>query len=191
MGNFYVNLCVKTDDVSALLDVLGRGVGEGFLLDDRSGWLVVTTEKIESQDQTEVDRLGNLITAAMPAPAISFMNHDDDILSVDVFGGGARVGSYNSTPDYWDEYTGEEHKKPALTNPAAYAALAEGVSEADVISVMVPETDFVFAFELQQNIAKMLGLPKASVGLGYRYVSQGDLGNLRGMITAFGGATVP
>ena len=190
MGSFYVNLCVKTNEVAALLPVLESTGSKGILVDDESGWLVVTTEQIETQNQTEIDLLGQAITEKLSVMAVSFLNHDDDMLSVDVYAKGLRVGSYNSAPWCFVEDPSPEDMKPKLVNPAAYAALGDDISEEDVSKVFEPDISFIFAPQLHADIAGLLGLSMMSVGFGYRYAVQGDFAAAKDKMVAFGGAVL-
>lgn len=171
MGNFYVNITAKADR-EALTSLLDSVTDRSVIGPQHNGWLTFSTELIEEQGQVAIDEYGCGVSENFPGPAIAVLNHDDDILSIDLYEGSKQTGTYNSCPGYFDPNATEADLKPVFTNSAAYDAL--GPTVRDVLS-----TKSVFAIDAHAAFVEAAGLPKEAVGFGYRYAERGEFSALK------------
>jgi hypothetical protein len=172
MGNFYVNFSVKRDDPRRVAGALARAKCKACITPPSNGYVVVVEEQADTQDNKAIERIGALLSREADAPVLAVLNHDDDILCYWLFEDGRLSDSYNSCPDYFgepdlaDSDAGGDAQRlcEALSVPSAAAAV-DGILRGD---------DYVFAMERHAALAEALGLPGHSVGLGYRYVEDGQ-----------------
>jgi len=183
MGNFYTNYTVATSDVASVAAALqGRNA---LCTPALEGYVVVYDEASEHQDVDEIRVLTATLSAAVGAPVLGALNHDDDVLLLFLADGGAVVDDYNSSPGYFED---EDARPPEGGDAARLCALFGAESVAEVESILrrwddfsdepdVDPPDDVYIFEVERHSALVgaLGLPVASVGFGYRYVSRGEL----------------
>ena len=164
MGNFYVNISAKVDRPT-LKSMLDHMPDRSVIGPEGNGWLTFTSEHLETQDQEVIDAYGVGLSQYIPGPMIAVLNHDDDILSIDLFEGGKRTATYNSCPGYFDERATEADLEPKFSNSEAFDALAPDGG----VTALLKERP-VFAVEAHAAFAKAVGLPAA--GFGFCYVER-------------------
>lgn len=189
MGNMYtvhVTKGISRDRVVAALS--GRSAG---VFDAGPGWVVVCDERADSQSGEEVRRVSELLSAA-GGPCVCVMNHDDDVLVLQLAIDGAVVDEYVSAPDFFDGPA----RAPTGGDAARLCTVvgAGGASTADKLELVLrtwtdweaaadaadgeegsESPDYLFEIERHRDIVQLLGLPGASVGVGYRYLSAGSV----------------
>jgi hypothetical protein len=99
-------------------------------------------------------------------------NHDDDVLIMECYENGRGVDSYNSRPDCFTSLGGTR-AGPVGGDPAVLARLCGGGDTSAVDAVL--RGDYVLEILRHQELVQALDLPAASVGMGYTYVSSGEL----------------
>jgi len=175
MGNFYTNITVVGGDSARIASWLD-GAHRAAFVGTWDGHTVVFDRDGEAQDGSHTTLAAEL-SAVLDSPAIAVLNHDDDVLMLDVFDAGTLRGSYNSCPDYFgDDDDDDESGSPSWSldlDPAAIVALV-GRGDAGALATVMGG-DELFAIDLHAAIVEELGLPDAAVGLGYRYLDQGDV----------------
>ena len=172
LGSFYVNACVWGHSPEKLSSFLSAIPSPSYIGPQVDRWTCFVNEYLDMQDQEVIDVFGMRLSEKGSAKVISVLNHDSDILSVDVFEEGRRTGSYNSCPGYFASSPSEESLKPRLKNANAYSGLKEGVSPDDIHRVFCDDVAHLGADELHQRIIRLLGLPDYSFGAGFRYVAE-------------------
>lgn len=172
MGYFYVNLSVKGASQAELAAFLRQSRSDAFIGPVENGWCSFTDSVIEQQDQEVIDQIGSALSLKFDA-VVSVLNHDDDILSVDVFRHGKSVANYNSCPGCFMDDPTDDDLKPQLSSSSAFADLADGLSATSVEEILLASD--LFGIELHQRFAKLIGLPSYSVGFGEKYASGGEL----------------
>jgi hypothetical protein len=172
VGNFYVNFSVKDAEQKQVADALERGQRHAIVTPEAGGYVVVYDEEAESQSTRSILAVGRLLSSEVGRPVLAALNHDDDILCYWLFEGGELVDSYNSNPDAFKEQkgappwqAGDPEKLCASLRPGADVAAVEEILRGE----------YVVAVERHGRLAKTLGLPSWSVGLGYDYVADGEL----------------
>lgn len=177
MGNFYVTFSVKHADAQAVADVLRAGKRSAYVAPPARGYVVVYDEDSDSQNAEAVARVGKLLSRKLEAPVLAVMNHDDDVLYYWLFEGGKEVDGYDSCPDYFGEDEDEDEPPGDTGGDAETLCRVLGVPEAvrKVDAILHGEESSPFAVMRHAALAEALGLPKASVGMGFRYVENGEL----------------
>lgn len=168
MGNFYVNVTLKAERM-ALKTMLDHIADRSVIGPEADGWLTFSSAALEQQEQETIDAYGEGVSKHVAGPVIAALNHDDDILSIDVYEGGVRTATYNSCPGYFSESPTEADLKPRLTNPDVFDALAPDAG----ISALLNDRP-VFAVEAHAAFAKAAGLPPETAGFGFRYAERGE-----------------
>lgn len=172
MGSFYVSLTVRADASKAFADALQEVGDSGLIGPYLGGWTTCLSQELDRQDQRVIDFYGERLSAALGAPVIAVLNHDSDILSIDLYENGTRAASYNSCPGYFASDPSEDELKPSLTDAAPFAALATEVGTDDVERVLLQHD--VLAEDIHKGLIDLLDLPAYSVFVGHRYALDGE-----------------
>ncbi len=160
MGNFYVNLSVKSTDREALVSALPSG-DPGVVGPVEDGWTVLSSEALERQDPQVIERYGVKLSSELGVPVVGALNHDDDILQLYLFENGERTGFVDTDPG---GLSGED-LPPRLENLDAFAALEGRIGVERLREGLL--ADVVFEFERHQQLTWPLGLPGYSAGFSY------------------------
>lgn len=172
MGNFYVNFAVKHDDSKRIAESLKQARRKAFVTPPMNGYVVVYEEESDSQDTGAIVVVGALLSREAEAPVLAVMNHDDDILCYWLFEGGQLTDSYNSCPDYFGE--GDEEEGASGGNSEVLCAALSPSAAAKGVDEILQSDDYTFAVDRHTDLATALGLPEAVLGLGYRYLDDGE-----------------
>ena len=169
MGNFYVNFAVKNADPQKVANSLkGR---RAIVTPSQAGYVVVYDEQAETQSIEAIQDVGALLSKEPGEAVLAVLNHDDDVFCYWLFVEGALIDAYNSSPDYFDGGSEEPRGGDARL---LCATLGEG-SAGEVEELL--RADEGFAVELHEKLGEALKLPDCSIGLGFDYVQQGELGD--------------
>ncbi|MFM2410062.1 MAG: hypothetical protein RL481_890 [Pseudomonadota bacterium] len=174
MGNFYVNICARGVNPSQLEAWLSQSGFKAYIGPLVDNWVCLVSEPLDTQDENIISRFASAISQGSNIDAISFLNHDDDVLMVELFQTGQRKAAYDSYPNYFSEEELPEDSGPALDNAEAFAALKQGVTAEQVKQVLLNPELSVFALETHFAISELLGLPEYAVGMGFSYVDNGE-----------------
>jgi len=182
MGNFYVNFSVKSSDSRRVAELIqGR---RAFVTTPVSGWVLVGDELADMQYAPAIQGLSEMLSKQLKTYVLAVLNHDDDILVYLLYLNGEQIDSYNSNPHYFD---GGDTLSPPSGGQAEKLCAAFGstaIAEVDKIlhaPVALNGTgseqskEYLFAYQRHLDLMKALGFPEVTVGLGYNYVSHGEL----------------
>lgn len=183
MGTFATTITLVGVDASAVEPLLVER-GRSAYVGTWGGDTVVFEAAGEVQDGSHAT-LALDLSAVLGCVALATLNHDDDVLYVQVFESGAARGELNTAPDFFADAFGDGAEldlelgpdgEPARwaqgLDPAALVALV-GRGDVDRVAA-VAGGDAVFASDVHAALVAELGLPAAAVGLGYRYLAQGE-----------------
>ena len=193
MGTFCTNITLVGADPVAVEQLL-VDAGRAAFVGSWDGDTVVYDERGEAQDGSHA-ALAQELSAVLGCVAVASLNHDDDILYLQVFERGEVRGEYNSAPDYFDDggdgmavgpdtaiddipriglAAGPDPQRWLLgLDPATLVRLV-GRGDADRLAG-IAAGDALFASDLHAEILDELGLPQAACGTGYRYLTNGEL----------------
>ena len=173
MGTFCTNITLVGVDPSVVEPLLIEA-GRPAYVGGWDGHTVVFDEAGEAQDGSHASLAADL-SARLGCVAVAALNHDDDILYLQVFEAGTVRGEYHSQPEAFaedpDAPGGDERWLLGL-DPAALVALV-GRGDPDRVAA-IAAGDAVFAGDVHHALLTELGLPLAACGFGYRYLSNGD-----------------
>ncbi|WP_442582759.1 hypothetical protein ACSBOB_12765 [Mesorhizobium sp. ASY16-5R] len=174
MGNFYVNFSVKGVAQTELIEDFRRNAIDAFVGPDERGWCCFAEEVTDSQDQSAITALGSSLSLRTGQPVLSVLNHDDDMLSVDLFVAGETVGDYNSCPGYFDDDPDPERLMPRLLHAEEFAKLREGLTVSNLRDALTTDQS-LDAISSHERVVEQLALPGYSIGFGFGYASRGEL----------------
>ncbi len=169
MGNFYANLSVHTDDAGKLARLVEGRDDAGVVAPARNGWTVLSSRKIETQDDAVIDDYGAALSKA-EGTVLAAMNHDDDMLILTLYRNGTRVAYANTSPGAFTD----DDEPPHLEHAEAFAGLKDNVTPGEVEAVLTG--DHLFAVDAHKALVHTLGLPELSAGFGYSYWRNGEFG---------------
>lgn len=81
MGSFYVNFTTHGSDQAAIAEFLRSAKRRAFVGPTLSGLTVFCDEKSDSQDDSEIKLVGEMVSKDVKAAVLAVLNHDDDILA--------------------------------------------------------------------------------------------------------------
>ncbi len=170
MGSFYTSHTLRGPTQAEVLDFLkGR---TALVSRSENGCVTVLDEACESQDGELLADLAAMLSANFQCPVLALLNHDDDILYLELYESGEKTDEYNSSPGYFDEAAEDIGPSGGDAN-----RLAQVFQVADVNKVedALRNDTYVLAIKRHHDLALALGLPTCSVGTGFRYAASGEL----------------
>ncbi|MBQ0944525.1 hypothetical protein KAK07_14400 [Ideonella sp. 4Y16] len=169
MGSFYTNHTVRGPSQAQLLEWLHDR--PAFVSKVEHGQAVVLDAECEEQDGEVLAGLASQISKQFSCPVLAVLNHDDDVLYFELYENGIKTDEYNSSPSFFDESADTDEP---LGGDAERLCSVFNATDPEKVEAAL-RGDYVFAFKRHRDLALALGLPIYSVGLGYNYVSEGDL----------------
>lgn len=175
MGNFYTNYTLRGPSQQAVARALsGRAA---IVTPQRDGCVVVFDEQSDEQDMEVISELAGNLSAELRCPVLAVLNHDDDILWYQLYMSGELADEYDSSPSYFDPEA--EPSDPAGGDAQKLCAAFASTNVADVEAILrkssFDEDGYAFAVERHAELAEALVLPSFAVGVGYRYLSGGEI----------------
>lgn len=197
MGNWYTNICVKGPeqaDVVATLDELGR---RAYVTPELGGWIIVYDQESDKFDLNELESLALTLSTRLSCLALASFNADDDILWLGLYDRGKLATRYASDKQQFEdggEFPNVKEVADVLCrifaasgkNPQVRKILRRRHGILGLLSTFL-KVRIAYLVEVlrHSDLAEALGIPMASVGLGYEYVNRGETpegiirGNLR------------
>lgn len=195
MGNFYVNIIAKTTAKDTVSFLKSKG-SSAYVMPTGEQECVIYEEQCDTQDIAYMYKLLQELTADKDCSALGVLNHDDDMLFLVLWNKGEHQVDFTigygpedmdmnyeldeeGVPIGWSEETEEEKAIKETEKYEQGKVMANALSKifevADTQAILeVLTQDFVFAVEIHSNLAEVLALPDASIGLGYNYIEDGQ-----------------
>lgn len=175
MGSFYTNVTLRGPKQSPVAEYLASRNRQVLVSPTVDGITVVWDALTESQDPRLLTNLARELSAQFDCPALAALNHDDDLLWLQLHVDGRLIDEYNSAPGY---FGGQPSAMPEGGNAQALCEAfgAEGAT-ARVKRILHQERDtagYVFASKRHAELAEALGIPAELVTTGYRYLTRGE-----------------
>jgi len=197
MGNWYTNVCLKDVDqvtVVATLDELGR---RAYVTPDIGGWIIVYDQESDKFDLNELESLALTLSTRLQCTALASFNADDGVLWLGIFENGKLSTRYASEKKQFED-GGEFPLVPEVAevlcrvfeapekNQQVRKILRRPHGILGLLSTFF-KVRIAYVVEVLRHgdLAETLGIPLASVGLGYEYINRGETpegltrGNLR------------
>jgi hypothetical protein len=186
MGNWYTNVAVKgaqQADVVAVLEELGR---RAYVTPETSGWIVVYDQQTDEFDLGILESLALTLSTRLSGTALASCNADDDVLWLALYENGSLSTRYASSRRAFedgDEFPGLQETAQVLARvfqkPAAKDQVLRVLSKTHGLLGLLSlylKVRVAYVVEVQRHLdlATLLGMPRAAVGLGYTYVNKGE-----------------
>jgi hypothetical protein len=186
MGNWYTNVAVKgrqQADVIAALEELGR---RAYVTPETSGWIVVYDQQTDDFDLSILASLALTLSTRLSCTALASCNADDDVLWLALYENGTLSTRYASSrkefedgdefPDLQEtaQVLSRVFEKPEAKNQV-FGLLRKAHGILGLLSLYL-KVRMAYVVEVQRHLdlADLLGMPRAAVGLGYTYVNKGE-----------------
>lgn len=171
MGSKYVSFAVHRPDPERVADLLRRGGYKAIITPPQSDYVVVYEEKSEF-DEDQITEVGTLLSREADALVFAALNFDEDVFAYWLFEKGHLLDSFNSHPRFGEVSKSDDEPRGG---DAQRLRQAFGTKASSAAVEAILQGDYVFVTEQHEQLAKLLGLPSWSVGLGYEYVADGEL----------------
>ncbi len=168
MGNFYSSLVVRGAGRDEVVEMMGD---RRAFVARMGGCVVVFDEASERQDPRVLAALGSALSRGRGRSVLGVLNHDDDILVVQLHRDGDLVVDYDSAPGFLD---GQE-RRPSSGGAGALCESFGAAGAVDrVAAILASDEDvFPFAIDRHRRLYEALGLPAGAVGYGFSDVRAG------------------
>jgi hypothetical protein len=186
MGNWYTNICVKGRQQSHVIDALDELGRRAYVTPDTGGWIILYDQECEKFDLDLLQSLALTISTRLSCIALASFNADDDILWLGVYEDGKLATRYSSERKHFadaGEFPPIQDVAGVLCRIFEKAEKRQQVQEIlrrphGVLGLLSVFSRIRLAYLIEVlrhgDLAKALGLPWASVGLGYEYVNRGE-----------------
>ena len=172
MGNFYTNITLRAS-AEEVVPIL-RGLHRLAYVGCRDGFAVVCDKKCDSQDLDEIASLTVTLSGRLARPALSVLNHDDDVLLFGLFADGALASEYGIS--HMSSVEVPKTSKREFVRQVRSAFQTTAAKREMLIPWWIrPFIAWKLVILQHEQLAAELGLPELTVGAGYRYVERGDL----------------
>jgi hypothetical protein len=178
VGSFYTNITLRTSDQNRVVDALKSENREAFV-SSANGCTVVFDSESEQQDLEILRGLANRLSEKLRCAALAVLNHDDDVLVCSLHESGRLVDEYNSSPSY---FTDGDMSMPEGGDAERWCRAfgAQGKAK-DVERILrtsgLSSVGYTFEMDRHADLVAALGLPPASVSLGFNYLEEGEFGD--------------
>jgi hypothetical protein len=166
VGNKYANHSVKTTDQKRVAEVMSQALRVSFVSRPQNGYVVVYDQEVDELGTAAVVEVGALLSKEIGVPVVCVLNYDDDILCYWLFEQDKLIDEFNSRPDYFAEGKGA----PPQGGDVGQLCTSLGTNAERAVVEQLLRGKHRFAVDQHTELAKALGLPSCSVGLGYDYV---------------------
>ena len=158
MGNFYTNITLGRPAAAAVAEL--TSVGREAYVAEAGQRCVVYDSECETQDTQVLSALAEHLATRLETWALAVLNHDDDILWLQLYVRDDLVAEYANRGG------------PRTDVRALCRALGR---PGDVLRVWaLLHLPFLFQVWRHERLARRLGLPRAAVGFGFSYLSRGE-----------------
>ncbi len=161
MGNFYTNVTLRTSDRQSLIEYMRANGRNCFVSPTYKGFTVVYDRLCDEQDVRDLELLTTELSSQFHCAALATLNHDDDVLWM----GLAREGEWLTTYRSDQVFGGSAWQMAREFNVVGLIPL---------IWFLMRWPIMLFAIWRHAALASVLGVPKAAVGFGYKYLSRGE-----------------
>lgn len=187
MGAFFTNVQLLAEGDSITLESVARALSlglseEGFieasddehahrtvLLRKRGRWIGVYDEATEGQNARVLRDLARRLSAALSTHAVSILVHDSDVLAMEAFDTGERVGELDTNP----AFSGKDAPSSYPIEPWL-PLLEHREAEGKLLQAFAEER--LFAESTLAKLAKLFGIDPDAAALGYEYADKSDPG---------------
>jgi hypothetical protein len=186
MGNWYTNVAVKgapQSEVVATLEELGR---RAYITPETSGWIVVYDQQTDEFDLGTLESLALTLSTRLSCTALASCNADDDVLWLALYENGSLSTRYASSRKAFEdgaEFPNLPETAQVLSRvfekPAAKDQVLRVLRKTHGILGLVSlylriRSAYVLEIQRHLDLTNLLGMPHATVGLGYTYVNRGE-----------------
>jgi hypothetical protein len=175
VGSFYTNVTLRGVGQERVAEYLAGRNRQVLVSPTADGVTVVYDALTESQETRLLTNLARELSAQFDCPALAALNHDDDVLWLQLHIDGRLVDEYTSAPGY---FSGEATDAPDGGDAAALCEAFEAEAAAERVErILRREQDIAGYFgasERHAELAEALGMPTALVTTGYRYLTHGE-----------------
>ncbi len=178
MGAFFTNFQVHGATASATKKALSTLTqSRAYVSPEKNSWVTVYEESSEDQNEDTICRIAAGLSKKLGTAVFACMVHDSDIAAYWLYQNGALADEFNSAPDYFDDNIDDKTRARLRGKPDVLLPFcAAGTTCADVAAVLHPADGFpTMAEGVFADLANLLGIDEARVGLGFTYFeSEGE-----------------
>ena len=172
MGSFLTNYQVRSDDAAAVRDaVIPLVQSRAYVSPPKNGWVTIYDEKSDEQNDAVLRKMAMRLSQTLKTSVFAFLVHDSDILAYWLYRGGDLIDEFDSDPEYFGKRVNEATRARVRGNTDALLPLCVSGTTREQIDAVLHDPDGgpVFAEELLTELATLLGIDEARVGVGFRY----------------------
>jgi hypothetical protein len=161
MGNFYTNVTLRTTERQAVIERMREEGRACFVSSVSRGFTTIYDRLCEAQDLQNLEMLAAELSLRFHCAALAVLNHDDDVLWIGLARDGEWVTTYSSD-------------QLLSGSPWRLAQEFRALGLLPVVWFLMRWPVVLFEIFRHGALASALGLPRATVGFGYTYLSRGE-----------------
>jgi len=172
MGASFTNYQVRAKSVSKIKKALEPLVkSRAYVSPAKNGWVTAYDEASDDQDEEAITHVAKELSKTLDTAVLVCLVHDSDIAAYWLYQSGALTDEFNSAPDYFGNEVDDKTRARLSGNSDALLPLCvAGTTLEQIESVIHPPDDFsIMAEALLVDLAKLLGIDDARIGLGFTY----------------------
>lgn len=175
MGAFFTNYQVRAKSTSAVKKALQPLVrSRAYVSPEKSGWVTAYDESSDEQDEEKLNHIAAGLSKVLDTAVLAILVHDSDVAAYWLYQNGEIKDEFNSDPNYFSENL--DVKTLARVRGSSDVLLplcVAGTTRKDIEAIIHPADGFpVMAEEIFVNLAKLLGIDDARIGLGFTYFEE-------------------
>ncbi len=147
---------------------------QAFVFPTVNGFTTFCDSEAETQDPGILHALAREVSLEFRCPVFCVLNHDDDILWYALYENGELMDEYDSYPGYFEGYFSLPKGGDATKLCRVLGTVHKEAKVEEILRKPHNERGYVVELDRHQDLVEALGLPKASVGFGYRYLERGE-----------------
>ncbi|MBD3292156.1 MAG: hypothetical protein GF393_04475 [Armatimonadia bacterium] len=176
MGAFYTNVTLNGPEQDEVAQYIASRNRQSLVSPAIDGITVVYDALTESQDPRLLTNLARELSAQFDCPALAALNHDGDILWLQLQIDGRLIDEYDSTPGYFEDVP---PSGPEGGDADALRHAFESEDRSEEIERILRRRQgmggFVSASQRHTRLAEALGIPSELVTIGYEYLAAGEV----------------
>ena len=172
MGASFTNYQVRAKSASKVKKAIEPLVkSRAYVSPEKNGWVTIYDESSDDQNEATITHIATELSKSLDTAVIACLVHDSDIATYWLYQSGVLTDEFNSAPDYFGNTVDDKTRDRLSGNSDALLPLCvAGTTLEQIESVIHPPDDFpIMAENVFIDLAKLLGIDDARIGLGFTY----------------------
>jgi hypothetical protein len=172
MGASFTNYQVRAKSASKVKKALEPLLkSRAYISPEKNGWITIYDESSDEQNEATITHIATKLSKSLGTALLACLVHDSDIAAYWLYQNGALTDEFNSAPEYFVNEVDDKTRARLSGNSDALLPLCvAGTTREQIEAVIHPVDEFpLMAESIFVDLAKLLGIDDARIGLGFTY----------------------